>query len=339
MCRRLLLEQLEARELPASYTAASVSDLIADVNAANLAGGSNTITLVAGTTFTLTAATNNYVTGADGLPAIAANDNLTIIGNGDTIERSTATGTPVFRLLEVAPGGTLALADLTLQGGLLSADGTAASGGAILNQGTLTLDGVTVQNNTAQDRSGWGAYGGGIYSSGALTVTSCTIQNNNALGGGYQPIGNGYVVGGTAWGGGIYVAGGTADLSSVTLSGNTAQGGNGNDGRRYRDPFVRNGWYVDPPGYGGSGLGGGMYVAGGIVTLRLTTVSGNTAQAGKAGKPINGLYAKDGVGFGGGLCLRAGASVGLDAFTQAQVTNNHASTSYPNIDGSFTTLT
>jgi hypothetical protein len=32
--------------------------------------------------------------GATGLPVIAANDNLTIIGNGDLIERSAAKGTP-----------------------------------------------------------------------------------------------------------------------------------------------------------------------------------------------------------------------------------------------------
>ena len=51
---RPALEPLEGRMLPSNYTAATVSDLIAAVNAANAAGGSNTITLIAGTTFTLT---------------------------------------------------------------------------------------------------------------------------------------------------------------------------------------------------------------------------------------------------------------------------------------------
>ena len=71
--------------------AATVSDLIADINAANTAGGANTITLTAPTTspYVLTAV-NNTTDGATGLPVIAANDNLTIVGNGDTIERSTA---------------------------------------------------------------------------------------------------------------------------------------------------------------------------------------------------------------------------------------------------------
>src|SRR2546421_6329040 len=88
---RLVLERLEDRHLPSSYAAASVSDLIADINAANQAGGSNTIALAAGTTFALTAA-NNSTDGPTGLPVIAAHDDLTIIGNGDTIERSGRTG-------------------------------------------------------------------------------------------------------------------------------------------------------------------------------------------------------------------------------------------------------
>jgi hypothetical protein len=49
------LETLEERTLPSGYTAASVAALIADLNAANAAGGSNTITLAANTTFDLTA--------------------------------------------------------------------------------------------------------------------------------------------------------------------------------------------------------------------------------------------------------------------------------------------
>src|SRR5262245_48101144 len=113
---RLTLEQLEDRTVTSTFTAASVSDLIADINAANAAGGANTIALVAGTTFTL-AAVNNSTDGGNGLPVIAANDNLSIVGNGDVIQRSTASGTPAFRLFKVASGASLALANMTLQGG------------------------------------------------------------------------------------------------------------------------------------------------------------------------------------------------------------------------------
>src|SRR5467141_2687286 len=96
---RLTLEQLEDRSLPSNYTAASVSDLIADIHAANLAGGSSAITLVPGSTFSLTAV-DNTSDAATGLPVIAANDNLTILGNGDTIARAAS----AFRLLDVAAG-------------------------------------------------------------------------------------------------------------------------------------------------------------------------------------------------------------------------------------------
>src|SRR6516164_5185481 len=83
---RPLLEVLEDRTLPSSFTAGTVADLIADINAANAGGGSNTITLVAGTTFTLTVV-DNTTDGPTGLPVIAANNALTIVGNGDSIQR------------------------------------------------------------------------------------------------------------------------------------------------------------------------------------------------------------------------------------------------------------
>src|SRR5262249_32343538 len=82
---RLTLEQPLARTVPSSSRAARVSHLIAAINAATVTGGANTITLVAGNTSTLTAQ-NNFTDGGNGLPVVAANDNLSIVGNGDTIE-------------------------------------------------------------------------------------------------------------------------------------------------------------------------------------------------------------------------------------------------------------
>jgi hypothetical protein len=45
---RLQVEQLDERVQPAAFTAGTVADVIADINAANLAGGSNTITDIFG---------------------------------------------------------------------------------------------------------------------------------------------------------------------------------------------------------------------------------------------------------------------------------------------------
>jgi hypothetical protein len=327
------VEALEDRTLPSNFTAANVTDLIADIKAANAAGGSNTITLVAGTTFTLTAV-DNTADGATGLPVIAASDNLTIVGNGDVIQRSTATGTPAFRLLDVASGGSLTLANLTLKGGLASGLAVSAEGGAILNQGGLTLNGVSVQHNIAQGiPSGYfispPAAGGGIYSNGSLTLQSSTFQYNQALG----SDGNAGTNGGDANGGGLYVAGGTASLTDTILSSNLAQGGKGGDGGLAKSEEHRGAGHSGG-GNGGSGQGGGLYVASGTVSLHSSTVNQNTASGGHGGQAKAGsAKGSDGVGKGGGLYIDLAALVCLDAFTQSHVTSNTASTSDLNIAG------
>jgi hypothetical protein len=198
------LEALEDRTLPTTYYAATASELIKDIKAANSNGGSNIVVLTAPTTspYILTAVNNNN-DGANGLPQISKKENLTIVGNGDTIERSIAAGTPAFRLFDVASDGSIKLQNLTLQNGLAFGSGVSAEGGAILNQGTLVLSGVSVVNNAAQGNNGapakdafhsggngQAAAGGGIWSSGALTLENGTlVQNNTALGGngGAQP--------------------------------------------------------------------------------------------------------------------------------------------------------
>jgi hypothetical protein len=333
-CRsRLALEQLEDRTVPSSFTVGSLSDLIADINAANAAGGSNTITLVAGTTFTLSAV-NNTTDGATGLPVVAANDNLTIVGNGDVIQRSTASGVPAFRLVDVANGASLTLENLTLQGGLaLGPSLGVAQGGAILNQGALTLNAVTVQANIARGsdgstlgENGGPAAGGGIYSSGSLTLANCTFQNNKAIGGqGQLGIYGGF--GGGAYGGGLCVVSGTATLTGMIISSNSAQGGTGGATQK-KNPDAG-------AGSGGDAQGGGLDVASGTVTLTGVTVVQNTAQGGSGGK-AGGNSGSPGLGQGGGIYIDPAASVFLDAFTLANVKSNHASTSGPNIYGSYT---
>jgi hypothetical protein len=345
---RLFLECLEDRTLPSNYTASGLSDLVADINAANQAGGSNTITLAANTTFDLVPATGVTATGRDLLPVIAANDNLTIVGKGaDTISGDTA-----GRLFDVAAGATLTLSNLILSKGFAigsggaiynqgtvvlngvnalsnSAEGDAqgnAAGGAIWSNGTLTLQNTTVQHNSAFASSFLNgstfydgtAYGGGIWSSGSLTLAKGTvIESNEALGysagTGGQDLGQ---PGGNAFGGGLYIAEGTAVLTGATVDSNLAQGGAGSF-------FSRKGYVTN----GGSGYGGGLYVArGATVTLSGDTVTSNGA-AGDPGKA-------NGYGDGGGLFIAAHATVYLDAFTLANALNNTAD-KHPDIDGSY----
>ena len=104
-----------------NWLARSVPELIADINAANLAGGVNTITLARGMPFTLTAV-NNTTDGATGLPVISVNNHLTIRGNCDTNTRSTSPATPAFRLIHVVSGAALTLENLTLANGQVIGD-------------------------------------------------------------------------------------------------------------------------------------------------------------------------------------------------------------------------
>jgi len=369
------LESLENRVLLSAYTAATAAALIADIKAANTAGGANTITLTAPTTspYVLTTA-NNITDGNTGLPRIAAKDNLTIVGNGDTIERSTASGTRTFgtfRLFDVASGGSLTLQDMTLQGGYcvsphsFSLVALAAQGGAIYNLGALTLNGVTVADNQADAGSGGTASGGAIYSNGSLTLENGTLlQGNSAQGGFGQP---GYVLPGSAFGGAVYVAGGTANISNTTFTGNSVRGGEydsesnsgapASGGALYvaagqvtlTNSTVNNNWAGHLSGY--PGFGSGLYIAGGTVSLSGDTVDSNYAGLGYGEGYGAGLYiaagtvtltddtveyngANGGQSAGGGLLITPEATVYIDPFTLANIINNTAAVD-PNIDGTY----
>ncbi len=331
------LEAMEDRTLPSTFYAATVSDLIADINAANKAHGANTIVLTAPTTspYVLTAV-DNTTDGANGLPVIGKKDNLTIVGNVDTIERSTAAGTPAFRLFDVAGGGSLTLENVTLQNGLAFGSGAAADGGAIYNQGTLTLSGATVQNNAAHGSNGAaGGYtdnikkiaitnghagadaaGGGIWSSGAVTLESGTsVQGNVASGGqggvpgevvrplsdGGIAVGNGGA-GGGAFGGGLYEAGGSVNATNATVANNKAGGGTG--GNDVSHPFAVSGGTA---GMGGAGSGGGLFVANGTLSLSQVTVQANQAVGGVGGNSADlSVSGSGGDGSGGGIYLESG---------------------------------
>jgi hypothetical protein len=316
------LEQFEDRTLLASYSAASVSDLINDINAANKAGGPNTITLAAGTTFDLTKV-HATTDGPTGLPVVTGgknSDSLTIVGNGDVVGRDTASGTPVFRLFDVAGGASLTLENLTLENGQEIGSGSSAEGGALYNQGTLVLNAVTVESNSTHGiagangtkqnpvgQPGSDASGGGIWSSHTLKLENGTlVQNNSAVGGNggnaYSEPGGMGGNGGNASGAGVYMAGGTANLAHVTLSGNLVVGGNGGVGLNAFGGGRFN------AGYGGNAFGAGLYVAGGSVTLSDDIVEHNEAFGGSNSTSGAPLQFQD--AYGGGI-YAAGGSVTL----------------------------
>src|SRR5262245_43430876 len=277
--RRLRLERFEDKTVPASFTAATVSELIADINAANQTTEADTITLAARSKFTLTTV-DNATDGANGLPVIAGGEDLTIVGNGDVIERSAAkaAGTPAFRLFDVAAGATFTIQNATLQGGVATGNGLSPSnggtsaGGAIFNQGTLTLTRVTLQNNAARGADafnfGIGFYpatsglGGGLYSTGSMNLTGCTVQYNLAVGGLGYPTSPGE-------GGGVYATG-SVTLKNCVIQKNSATGALGLNG----GPFGGTELVVGPP-FGTPGTRGGDAFGGGLCFVGVTATISN----------------------------------------------------------------
>jgi hypothetical protein len=358
------VEALEDRMVLSTFYAATASDLIADIKAANLQGGANTIVLTAPTTspYALTAV-DNTTDGATALPVIATGDALTIQtqngsanpGYGDTVEASPSR----FghgRLFDVAPGASLTLEKMTLQGGSSNYGKGSGKGGAIYNQGTLVLSQVLVSHNGAASYYGGDAAGGGIWSNGSLTVENSFFAANSAN----STAGNQ----GKAFGGAICIVGGTANITGSTFGGETFAG-NSVEGGLYGKAcggavYVGGGTvtmsgdtvgFYDPYGptngaqalqwYGGYGYGGGLCVAGGTVTLRNDSITYNEAGYGNGGFDNPNSF-----GYGGGIFIASGAQVYLDSFTFANTRFNYTDGVFddrsfylngwnPDIDGSY----
>ena len=136
----------------------------------------------------------------------------------------------------VSTGTTTTVSGLTLTGG---SAGPTSQGGAVLNNGTLTLNAVAVTSNAASDG------GGGIYNTGSLTVTSSlftgnTVTASTCAGGGAirsEGPGSSLVVRDSTItansapscnGGGISFNNGTASIIASTITANNAGLGGGN---------------------------------------------------------------------------------------------------------------
>src|SRR5277367_4480432 len=176
---------------------------------ANTAGGTNTIQFNAGVTGTITLGST--------LPAIVSGETLTI--SGPTTSPGIAiSGGHAVQLMVVNAGATLKLQFLTMEDGSVTAGSFSnAVGGAITNNGTLTVTDSTFSGNQATAGSQGIGVGGAIWSEGTLTVTDSTLSGNQATGGSQ---------GGLGFGGAIFNAG-TGTVTDSTFSGNQATVGGG----------------------------------------------------------------------------------------------------------------
>ncbi len=253
----------------------TTADLITAISAANVAGG--TVTLAPGCVYTLTAA-NNTTDGGTGLPVITRN--VTVVGSGATITRSTAAGTPSFRMFDVASSGKLTLDSLSLTNGIAN-DGR-SGGGAINSHGTLVVSATTFSGNSSPSTTG--TSGGAINSSGQLTVTTSFFTNNLAQEGGgifnqkSATITKTTFLNNTAtiYGGGALLnAFGTMTASTSTFVGNTGPGGGAIDNDATL--IIKNSTFYNNTG--GSN-GGGALQNFGSTSISYSTLSGNTSQYG-----------------------------------------------------------
>jgi hypothetical protein len=195
----LRAEPLESRVAPAVFVVTSAEDTLAEnlltgedalgqitlraaLMAANHRGGSNTIQLPAGT-YRLSELGADEDDAASG--DLDVKNDLTVVGPGGT---GTITviidGNLSDRIFQVFADFSLTLDSVELQAGLVvSGAGATARGGALYNDGTLTLLNSTVAGTArgfdANPLQAVGsAEGGAIYNTanGALTALDCTVS-------------------------------------------------------------------------------------------------------------------------------------------------------------------
>jgi len=221
----------------------------------NGALGKPGIGLIAGDTILV--ATGVYT--STGTEVVLLNKNVTLSGGwnaGFTAHSGTSTidGQGTRRGMAVNSDVTAVVERLTIQN---------CSDSGINNNGTLTLNNITVSSNTS------GSEGGGIRNYGTMTLNDSSVSNNIADG----------------IGGGIYNAG-TLTLNDSTVSSNTANhdgGGVWNFGTLTLNNSTVSG-NTAPNTSGSYGLGGGIYSSRGVLTLNNSTVTENTARY------VNGIY-------------------------------------------------
>jgi hypothetical protein len=261
------LEALERRELLTTFNVNSLADvanpaagtvtLRSAIEAANMAGGSNTINLAVPGTYQLSlVGTTGETDNVAGELAITGTGNLNIVNTSGG--KAVVDGGGLNRVFDINPAAenatpfTVTFQGLTITDGHASPDdGGAGSGGGIRAQGA----GSVVLTNDVLDDNSASADGGGISlesanndSIGTLTVNNSTIGNNHAgdAGGGIETDGTGLVtvnpgtiiVGNTCvnQGAGIWLDAGGASLNvtGATITNNRAltmlAGGIGNAG-------------------------------------------------------------------------------------------------------------
>ncbi|QDT92883.1 choice-of-anchor Q domain-containing protein [Gimesia algae] len=194
------------------------STLRAAIIEANAHAGADTILLGSGT-YTLSL----FGLGENGalLGDLDITDDLTIIGAGS--ERTFIDADFLDRIFHIFTDVNVTIRGVTLVNGSVT---RVEDGGAILNFGNLILEDVTIENGLANR-------GGALFNNGIVTMTDSLFENNTAIADGGAIFNSDYgtitidlstISGNDAEnGGGIYNStGGTLAVNDTTIDGNTA---------------------------------------------------------------------------------------------------------------------
>jgi hypothetical protein len=224
-------------------------------------------------------------------------------------------GSNRVRLFIVNTGAVLTLRHLTLAFGTVTNISTwfADGGAAVLNRGTLRLERCLFFSNRVYGAPGTlesGAQGGAIHNKAGIVVANeCTFLTNTCTGGlGQNASIEGYA-GGPARGGAIFSEMGFCRITNSCFAHNEVVGGNG--GRGIGED--------SSGGYGGSALGGALYLQGsggsGVVALVNCTLATNRCRGGNGGVPFiqPGQIGSGGDGEGGGIANVGGTVVCVNA--------------------------
>ncbi len=223
---------------------------------------------------------------------------LTIQGPGEDALIVESNGNP-NRVFEFSSGTTSSVSGLTIRNG--DTDGV-DNGGCILNEATLSITEVTIEDCSAAAN-----YGGAIYSTGSLSLTDTSIDGNTADFGGAVMLNTGA----------------TLTMSGSTLSQNvaTSQGGalynNSNTVSITDTLFILN--QADD--------GGSIFSIGGTLTFTDSTISMSTATGFGGGfYGVNSTVTLDNVAMAGNQSDTGGA-IFMQGFPTATLTMSGATIS------------
>ncbi len=311
--------------------------------------GVNDVVSATGQTITVPVGTINL---ASALPDLSSNISIQGPGLSNlTVRRDQPNDTVAheFRIFTVDAGATVTLAGLTINNGYASSSDTSVplvgKGGAIFNQGNLTIDSCLVNFSQAN-------FDGGAIEddNGTLTLTNTGVDNSLAEfgGGGVRTDGSSAVLvvdnsqfdantagtngGGNSNGGAINLDGGTASISNTTFSGNLANPGWG--GAIYLNPgstitSISGCTFTDNTAVG---KGGAISNLATLTLITGSTFSGNSAgldggaifNFNTSGAPLtvqNSTLSNNSAGFGGGGIRNQGTLVVINSTLYGNTAN------------------